>query len=126
MRSADVVESLARDLVGRVVAADLAPRDQVRAVARLLAELGWHLAQPGLSGDRIELEAALAARGDLASALIPQGAVLEESGRKPLDLLRAGLEYARFRVQPVCAACRFWPPDDGAPPFMSRKGTSPC
>jgi hypothetical protein len=78
MPSAERVDGVARDLVNRVAAAGLAPQEQVRVVARLLAELGWGLARPGLPGDQQELEAALATRGDLASALILQGAVLAE------------------------------------------------
>jgi len=65
---------LVTDLRARLDEARLSPTDQVRALATLLAAVGWSPAQPGLSGDRIELEAALAARGDLASALILQGA----------------------------------------------------
>ena len=70
--------TLVMDLRARLDEAGLCPTDQVRALATLLAAVGWSLAQPGLSGDRMELEAALAARGDLASALILQGAVLKE------------------------------------------------
>jgi hypothetical protein len=78
MPSPSAVEFLARELLGRVAAAGLAPRDQVRALAKLVSAVGWQLAQPGMSGDIRELEAALATRGDLASALILQGTVLEE------------------------------------------------
>jgi hypothetical protein len=46
--------------------------------------------------------------------------------RKPLDLLRVGLESAGFRVQPLWEACRFWPPDHGAPPLAPHEGTSLC
>jgi hypothetical protein len=70
--------ALVTDLRARIAAARLSPPDQVRALAELLAAVGWALAEPGLSGDRRALEAALTSRGDLASALILQGAVLQE------------------------------------------------
>ena len=76
--------ALVTDLRTRLEATGLGPADQVRALAALLTEIGWRLAQPGCSGDRRALESALALRGDLASALILQGAVLLEwIGERP-------------------------------------------
>ncbi len=69
---------LVADLTTRMREARLDPTDQVRVLAALLTDVGWILAQPGLAGDRATLEAQLARRGDLASALILQGAILRE------------------------------------------------
>jgi hypothetical protein len=69
---------LVDDLAARLAAAGLSPEDEVRALAELLAAVGYRMAAPGSRTDRAAVEGRLLEGDDLASTLILQAYILRE------------------------------------------------